>query len=396
MAKESFKYKIVLKYINSYNTEIEINSEQIQHVVIDKDFDNNNFPVIGITGAIDKNVLDDMIINMNDNIITLGIYSYDIANQNDSITEKYFNDRFLYIIDEDISKTSELDYPDGEDNPGLYKDVTIWLLPQDAVNNNRQSINGIFKNATTNTLILQTSNYLGRTLLEPVTYDNKYKQIIIPPQESISEYIAYLNNNLSVFYDTGYRFFIDFDMTYIMSTSGKIVKTRDQNIFTVDINISESIIPDDADEEGMVVDIKRNKYVITVNRAHSWCNRNRISNKIVNKLTVIDSSGNVTERVLQDNQTKSTTLINRIINLSNTDSNAINNLSNTIQSNNVTLTIVKNDLDASIFTMNKEYIITDPAHDEYNGRYLLTSVKQLFTNQMDYFTMTVILNFRKI
>lgn len=395
MSKEAFRYKIVLNYVNSINTEISIDSEQIQYVAIDKDFDNNNMPVIAIHGSIEKNILDDMIIHMNDNIITFGIYTYDRANQNDSITEKYFHDRFIYIIDEDISKTSELDYPNGENRPSLYKDVTIWLLQQDAVNNNRQSINGIFKNATMNTLILQSSNYLGRMLLEPIKYDNKYNQIIIPPQESISNYISYLNDNLSVFYDTRYRFFIDFDTTYITSSSGKIIKAKDQSIFTVEINI-KNIMPDEGDEDGMIVDIKRSKYSITINSANTDYSRNNITNKLVNKLTVIDSCGNVTEKNIKENQIGVTTTINKIVNICNTDKNMINNMTSTIESNNVILTVVKNDLDASIFTINKEYIVTDPSHEEYAGRYLLISSKQLFIKQMDYYTMAIILKFRKL
>ena len=395
MAKEAFRYKVVLNYVNSVNTEIRIDSEQIQYIAIDKDFDNTNMPVIAINGSIEKDILDDMIRHMNDNIVTLGIYAYDSANQNDSITEKYFHDRFIYIIDEDISKTAEIDYPNGEGQPGLYKDITIWLLQQDAVNNNRQSINGIFKNASMNSLILQSSNYLGNMLLEPIRYDNKYEQIIIPPQESISNYIAYLNNNLSVFYDTPYRFFIDFDVTYITSSSGNIIKMKNQNIFTVEINI-KGIVPDENDEDGMIVDIKRNKYKIDINNAHANYSKNHITNKMVNKLTVIDSSGNVSEKVLGENQTNITTTINKIVNLSNNDGNAINSLSSSIETNNVILTVIKNDLDASIFTMNKEYIVTDPYHEEYAGRYLLISTKQLFIKQMDYYTMEVILKFRKL
>ena len=229
-SKETFRYKISLKYINSSNTEIIIDSNQLHYIVIDKDFDNNNMPVIAISGSIEKNIIDDMINNIDNNIVTLGIYKYDNQNQSDGITTKYFNDRFLYIIPDDISKTAELDYPEGKEHKGLYKDITIWLLQQDAVNNNRQSINGIFKNATTNTMILYASNFLGKMLLEPVKYDNKYDQIIIPPQDSISSYIKYLNNNLSVFYDSPYRFFIDFDTTYITSSNGKKIEMKGNNI----------------------------------------------------------------------------------------------------------------------------------------------------------------------
>lgn len=395
MAKETFRYKVTLRYVMENNDEIIIDSNQISYVAVDKDFDNNNMPVIAIVASIEKDVLDDMIRHVNDNILTLGIYRYDVNNQTDNITKKCIHDRFIYILPDDISKTAVIDYPNGEGKEGLYKDVTLWLLPQDAVNNNKQPINGIFKNATMNTMILNSTNYLGKMLLEPIKYDNKYDQVIIPPQNSISEYISFLNNDLSVFYDTPYRFFIDFDMTYIVSSSGHVVKSKNESIFTFDIQIS-SIIPQEEDDTGMYIDKRNNKNVIYVNSANVNYTRNNITNKMVNSITTIDSSGNVYKKDVESNNTKVTKKLSTIINLSNTDNNAVNNIVSSLSMNNVGVSIVKNDLDANVFTMNKEYIITDNTHPEFNGRYLISSVKQMYTKQTEQFVMATILNLKKI
>ena len=83
------------------------------------------------------------------------------------------------------------------------------------------------------------------------------------------------------------------------------------------------------------------------------------------------------------------------MNISNNDKNVSNAISNSIESSNITLSIVKNDLDASLFTINKEYIIRDPLHEEYNGRYILTHSKQLFIKQNGNFIMSTVLSFRK-
>ena len=395
MAKETFRYKVTLRYVMENNDEIIIDSNQISYVAVDKDFDNKNMPVIAIVASIEKDVLDDMIRHVNDNILTLGIYRYDVNNQTDNITKKCIHDRFIYILPDDISKTAVIDYPNGEGKEGLYKDVTLWLLPQDAVNNNKQTINGVFKNATMNTMILNSTNYLGKMLLEPIKYDNKYDQVIIPPQNSISEYISFLNNDLSVFYDTPYRFFIDFDMTYIVSSSGHVVRSKNESIFTFDIQIS-SIIPQEEDDTGMYIDKRNNKNVIYVNSANVNYTRNNITNKMVNSITTIDSSGNVYRRDVESNNTKVTKKLSTIINLSNTDNNAVNNIVSSISMNNVCVSIVKNDLDANVFTMNKAYIITDNTHPEFNGRYLISSVKQMYTKQTEQFVMATVLNLKKI
>ena len=374
MAKrgEQYNYKIILKYINSSNVEVEIDSTQIQNILIDKDFDKINMPVITIFGSIEKNILDDMIRHSNDSLITLGIYKYDNTNQNDNITEKYFNDKFIYILNEDLSRTDKIDNPNGIDSKTgnrQYKETTIFLIQQDAVNNNRQIINGVYHNASMNSLILQSSNYLGNILLEPIKYDTKFDQVIIPPIDSISNYIKYLNDNLGVFYDSPYRFFIDFDTTYIVSSSGNAIRARNQYIYTIVIEIRQ-IDANVSEEPGAYVDLRSGKYTIGIDASKVEYVKNNVSNKMVNKVTVINSKGDVFEQDIDQNKAKITSTINQVMNVSNNDTNTINPISYSVESANVTITIVKNDLDASLFTINKEYIINDPIHDSYSQRYL--------------------------
>ena len=399
MAKqgEQYNYKIVLKYINSTNIEVEIDSTQIQYILIDKDFENINMPVITIFGSIEKNILDDMIRHSNDNLVTLGIYKYDNTNQNDNITEKYFNDKFIYMLNEDLSRTDKLDNPQGIDSKTgnrQYKEVTIFLIQQDAINNNRQTINGVYHNASMNSLILQSTNYLGNMLLEPIKYDTRFDQVIIPPIDSISNYIRYLNDNLGVFYDSPYRFFIDFDTTYLVSSSGNAIRARNQYIYTIVIDIRE-IDSNISEEPGAYVDLKSGKYTIGIDASKVEYVKNNVTNKIVNKVTVINSKGDVFEQDIEDNKAKVTSTINQIMNISNNDQNVINNISYSVESANVTITIVKNDLDASLFTLNKEYIINDPVHDSYAGHYILLQVKQLFIKQNENFIMSTVLKFKK-
>ena len=260
-------------------------------------------------------------------------------------------------------------------------------------------INGIYKDASMNSLILQASNFLGNTLLEPIQYDTKYKQVVIPPVDSVSEYIKFLNDHIGVFYDTPYRFFIDFDCTYIVSSSGNATGAKNQYMQTIVININEVDSRDLqplAQEQGAIVDTRAKKYTIDVNVSDVEYTRNHVVNKLVNKITVVDADGNKREQDIKPNKANITKEINRIYNVSNTDENVINNISSTIDSSNVMITIIKNDLNASLFTLNKEYIINDPLHDETSGRYILVSNKQLVQSQATNFVLTTVLTFRKV
>lgn len=394
---EQYNYKILLKYINDSNVEVEIDSDQIQYILIDKDFESLNMPVITLYGSIEKNILDDMIRHSNDSLITLGIYKYDNTNQNDNITEKYFNDRFIYILNEDLSRTDKIDNPDGIDSKTgnrQYKEVTIFLIQQNAINNNKKTINGVYHNASMNSLILQSTNYLGNMLLEPIRYDTKFDQVIIPPIDSISNYIRFLNDNIGSFYDTPYRFFIDFDTTYLVSSSGNATRARNQYIYTIVIDIRE-IDTNISEEPGAYVDLKSGKYTIGIDSSKIEYNKNPVSNKMVNKVTVINSKGDMFQQDIGDNKTKITNTINQIMNVSNNDQNTINSILYSVESANINITIVKNDLDASLFTINKEYIINDPVHESYSGRFILLNVKQLFIKQNGSFIMSTVLKFKK-
>ena len=66
---EQYKYRIELRYVNSSNVEVSIDSLQLQYILIDKDFDNMNMPVITLFGSVEKNILDvSMIVLISETI----------------------------------------------------------------------------------------------------------------------------------------------------------------------------------------------------------------------------------------------------------------------------------------------------------------------------------------
>ena len=65
----------------------------------------------------------------------------------------------------------------------------------------------------------------------------------------------------------------------------------------------------------------------------------------------------------------------------------------------IQLLIQKTDLDSSVITMNKEFIIkTDDVYDKdrYNGRYILTRKRELYLRQDENFVMNTMLLFEKL
>ena len=394
---EQYNYKISLLYTSNIAEAVEIDSQQIQYILIDKNFDACNMPVISVFGSIEKSLLDDMLENMSNATMTLTVYKYDVANNNGGIGELYFQDKFMFMMDQDLNKTHNLDdddYTAGGDTQ--YKEVNIWLLPQMAVNNNRFIQNGVFHNATMNSMILNATNNVGDMVVEPISYDNSFDQIMIPPTNTISQYMKYLNDNVNTFYDTPYRYFMDFDLTYMVSSAGKPVPAKNQTVNTVTIDVQDIDNENTNDELGAFTDEKASTYKIYTDTSRIDYTSNHLTNRSMNQLTVVDAQGNKTERGINGMTTEITGNFNQVLNISNNDPNLANSIANAATADNTVFSMVKNDLDARLFTINKEYILNDPLHEENATRMLLAQSKQLFIKQGDAFIMSTSLSFRKV
>ena len=115
----------------------------------------------------------------------------------------------------------------------------------------------------------------------------------------------------------------------------------------------------------------------------------------MNNIITINSNGDHNEKTLNSSNTK-TTLFSKIINLSTKDNNFINNITNEMDISNTMATVIKKDIDPSIFTLNREYIITDRNNPKRSGRYLLYSIKEIYSREDSTYTLTAILQFKKL
>jgi len=137
-------------------------------------------------------------------------------------------------------------------------------------------------------------------LVEPFTETETVSQLIIPPKESISKTLDYLNT-VRVFYNTGYRFFMDFENTYLVSKAGKATLRTLDKYETVKFNLaelgsSESLL------EGFKDDGESKSYIIDVPTTDIKYGKDNVINKELNGFTaVIDAS----KTIQQDYMSKS-------------------------------------------------------------------------------------------
>lgn len=390
-----YRYRLEASYVvPAENKAYAFRDEAIRSLVIDRDYDTNNMPILYLTMVIDKNRLDDMIKNSQKNLLNLTIYKSKKDNST-SIDTIYVREQFIYFILKDVSYTAYLDYT-GEENPDredVNSIVTIGLMKLDSVKKNKTPFNGVIKNTTMLNAITYVMRNMGPVLIEPLTYNDTISQIIVPPTPTISKTIAFLNN-LRVFYNTPYRFFIDLDTTYILSSSGVPIPKNGSTINTAMI-VVRNVQDYTSQIQGMITDTKQKLYQVDVSAIDTKVNYDKVSSKFYTNLSTTTASGQKTSTDLSLNNNEYLTKMSKFVQIPNDNVNMVQNLKVSAEKNNMYFVFNKNDIDASAFTPNMEFIVKN--HKQYSsndGKYLLARKREIFYREDKYFVSNLSMDLR--
>lgn len=389
-----YRYNIELRYMYD-NTEVVLDSTNISSIVIDYDFDNKNMPTMYAKVNIDKNVLDDMIINSNKKTITVIISKY-INNSKVYVKENYIKDRFIYFLPKDINPNKALDYNNAtKDAKDIYTQVTIGLMKLDCINNNKVLINTVYKNTNLSNIIAsQLSNM--NLLMEPLPNAKNIPNFIVPPLNSLSTFISYINQQY-VLYDTTYRFFYDYNKTYLISSSGKPIPCKSEIMHSVILDVHETNT-DISKMQGINVDYDKKVYFINVDTTEINTFEDQALPRSYNSVMVVSSEGGYEKIKLNTEIPNSKNENIRIEKLNNDNIGVIKNIKSSIENSISGLNITKSELDGSVFTINKEYIIKnyDKLNNNNSSKFLLSRKREIYTLNNDNYSLSCLLTFKKI
>lgn len=385
-----YRYDIEARYL--YNgSEIIIGKENIKSLMIDYEYENKNMPILLLKCSIDKNVIDDMVENNKKKYITLKVTKY-IKDNSIKVSENYIYYQFSYFLDSNtINNRKDLDYTNNTKNSeDIMKQISIGLMLQEVIDSNKKIINGIHNNQTILEILLC---YLSdrKILIEDIKDDKKYNNVIIPPVNTITQFIKYMNDQYN-FYDLGYRLFYDFDKTYLLSEKGNGVFSKDEKynsvIFTVNKTSSK-----DSKNLGVSIDKDNNCYTIDLDTTDIELYENTGVAKTYGSIIGIDTEGNTTTEELNlEGSNTDNVRIERTNNLSH-----IKALKSKIEDNTITVNITKTELDTTIFTINKEYYIKNYSKQNNRiGKFTLTNKREVYTRDSDSYILTLLLTFKKL
>ena len=215
--------------------------------------------------------------------------------------------------------------------------------------------------------------------------------------ETVTSLISYLNN-IEVLYDTGYRYFRDFNKTYLLSNRGFIVRdSTDSSMNSIIINIDSEY-----NEESIsnVTNINKDAGAYTLTIPSNRCNIdiNSALEKSYNTILGITTEGTTVKRKLDIPMDKNDAKEKiKLYRLYNDNTNYIDNINNAISSSSTIIHIAKTELDSSFITPNKEYLVNNRSYyKNYNGRYLLSYKREVFIKEDDNYISSTMFGIRKV
>ena len=388
-----YKYTANLTYIVGDQV-YDIETTSIRTIAIDCNYDQMNMPMIFMTLGIYQSLANKMILHQDIGLFILDIKRCVSNSDMPDLYSDYISDKFIYFIAGNIDTENTVEIT--EDAPDDDTTVTVGLLSLDHVNKNKKTVNGIINGKLSSAMYYLTGHL--PIVIEPPSNNVTLENVILPPINSVNKSLEYLNS-INVFYNTPYRFFIDFDQAYLISSSGNAIKAKGEHISSVMITIrhedeAESLI------QGMTTNKSQALYEVIVSSKDCELSDNGLSEKSYSKISATNTSGKSSKTTLSTVSTGSSiTSKTKTIRISNDNTGLLNNLATSIDQSAIQILVQKTDVDSSVFTMNKEYIIrANDAYgsETYNGRYLLTRKRELYIRDDNTFTMDVMLLFKKV
>ena len=391
MVNNLFRYNVSALYINGDEV-TEIMPESISSLAAVYDYDNKNMPILYMEFNVKADLYDAMVINIETARIILTIKRYD-KKAASGLERIFIRKEFSYLMETDPDYHKPLEKLENSREPieTSYKRGIIALMDTESLDNNSVQYNDIFKNSNMISIVHRYTKHM-RMIIEPFTYNETIPCLIIPPITSIRALLKFLNECYP-FYDKGYRYFRDFDRTYLLSNEGNPVDDNTDMYDTMIIEIMDTTAVE-TKSSGIYTDPNQKAYVMQVDALDTNVSIDIVRNKEFNAIVGVDTFGDSETVDLFTNidDQKEKVLLSRVYNL-----RYLKNVKAQIDSGTVVLQLKRTEIDSSIITPNKEYIIKNHReYSEYNGRYILSSKRDVYLQQNNEFISNTILTFRKM
>jgi hypothetical protein len=391
-----YKYTVEMTYLDQKrgkNTSIK--TECIKFLIIDHNYENNCMPILYASLKLDKKFLDDMILNCNENLFIIALNKFDDLTSEKQESE-CFRKRFTYFLPNDVNKNDAIDYTDKSQDETLgdtYRDVTIGFMCIDHINANKQSFKFTLRDTTIGIPVNTTMEHFDDLVMEPIGDSTVIPQLVVPENNSVKKTLKALNN-IRVLYDTPYRYYQDFNFTYLLSSSGKAISKHGDLYTSIIIDIKD-VLDEAANDIGIINNRSSKTYEVPVNYVNTQIYDNTISNK--SKTTIVGMTSSGAKSTSLKNTATYSTDKEITVRLSNDNEGMLDNMKADQDNSNFLVYIQKTDLDTDVFSLNKRITIHHiDRYKEHNGDYLMFRKRECFLREDTTFILNSMINLKEI
>ena len=290
----TYEYSATLVFMNGENKK-EIPQNNIKTIIINKEFDRLTMPTINMTLEMDRELADEVIKNKKTATMFLKMNKIQTSNVSNAVEETYFYDEFTYLIEEDFDKTKPFRYidPDKKDQKSTeadkYRPIRLGLISKTCSDLARKPNNLVTYDSSMQDIVIKLLNISKPLLIEPFEYTDPVPQCVIPPKETLTKVLEYLNN-IKVFYSTGYRFFMDLDTMYLVSKAGKYIPKQNEKTGIVNIEV-KTLDKNDSLTRGISLADDNSAYNLIIEATNSNLDNSDLTDKEIDSITaVVDGS----------------------------------------------------------------------------------------------------------
>ena len=374
----TFRYTCEMAFNRVNGGSKEIMKECIKFIMIDHDYNKRIMPVIYVKVNLEPSLYNEMVPDQGKAKIYLKISSIKTKGSTSSRARKVIYDEFDYYMTDDPNAFKRLDEITNSD--GLaYKECYIGLIKTELQEKNKKSFEGIYKNTNIMSLVQSATSGM-KMIIQPFVNNTEIETFVCPPLTSIGQFIAYLNSQYS-FYNGSYMYYMDFDKTYLRSNDGAYIDANDSDMPYIAFDVRD-LTSYQALTTGIVEDTNQGAHIVFVSATDAEMVVDKVSNQVSGQITSVDQSkGEIGSAAVVDT-TSITNLASNIeaqTIINSSDPNAAKNTATVMVENTDIFTITKIDMNTSVFTPNKQYLLSNyEDNPKYCGVYYMVSKKEIY------------------
>lgn len=395
-----YRYQVTSFDVLMGGETITIEPAQINSIIIEKDFDNDSFPVLRVSTSLDVTLYQRIVANKLDVRFRMRMqkFTYNAEEEVKTKTD-VFNASFCIFLDENtpfmdestMKRTQEITGDETTPQSMATEEQTFFLFKEKDVIGSNRITNVVLANANmtdTSVYLLSTAGF-NQVLMTPLENTQNYPEVLVPPVPLLGA-LDHLEAHHG-FYSTGAIIFFDTDRTYFIKRSAKCTAWSSQEYKKTVFHVKKTTNPDSL-SPGCYDDTENKNFYINIIPTDIAMRSPSVINDVTeaNNLIVITPSSNkssrITSKSIQMGSGNFKVLVDAFDNPYSISSESYKKG----ESANI-IDVIVGDYDIASLSPNKEFsfIFEDTAINSiHGGSYRISSSISTFTKQGDMFSIS--------